>query len=84
MQKVGNLLDKEKTTYVVVLTKADKNVKGADLEKNPGRVSDRVWEKLLDTMRSNKVGYAPIVLTSANTRLGRDEVWKYLRLAAEV
>jgi hypothetical protein len=66
------------------LTKADKNVKGADSEKNPGKVSNREWEKLLETMKANKVGNAPIVLTSANTRLGRDEVWKYLRLAAEV
>lgn len=84
MQKVGNILDSERTTYVVILTKADKNVKGADSEKNPGKVSNRVWEKLLETMKANRVGYAPIVLTSANTRLGRDEVWKYLRLAAEV
>ena len=59
-------------------------MKGADSEKNPGKVSNRVWEKLLETMKANRVGYAPIVLTSANTRLGRDEVWKYLRLAAEV
>lgn len=83
MQKVGDILDSQRTTYVVILTKADKNVKGADSEKNPGKVSNRVWEKLLETMKANKVGYAPIVLTSANTRLGRDEVWKYLRLAAE-
>lgn len=84
MQKVGNILNRDTTTYVVVLTKADKNVKGADSEKNPGKVSNREWEKLLETMKANKVGNAPIVLTSANTRLGRDEVWKYLRLAAEV
>ena len=84
MQKVGVILDSQRTKYVILLTKADKNVKKADSESNPGKVSDKVWEKLLETMKSNRVGNAPIVLTSAETRLGRDEVWKYLRLAAEV
>jgi GTP-binding protein len=84
MQKVGNILDSQRTKYVILLTKADKNVKKADSESNPGKVSDKVWEKLLETMKSNRVGNAPIVLTSAETRLGRDKVWKYLRLAAEV
>jgi len=87
MQKVGSILGSEGSRnhakYVIVLTKADKNVKGASSQKNPGKVSELVREKLVDTMRANRVGYAPIVLTSAETRLGRDEVWKYLRLAAE-
>eukprot|EP00804_Cyclotella_cryptica_P017156 CCRYP_003371-RA/>CCRYP_003371-RA protein AED:0.08 eAED:0.08 QI:373/1/1/1/0.8/0.66/6/141/663 len=83
MQKVGDILDSKRTQYVVILTKADKNVKGADSEKNPGKVSKSVLEKLTETMKAHRVGYAPIVLTSAQTRLGRDEVWKYLRLAAE-
>lgn len=84
MQKVGDILDMKRTRYIVILTKADKNVKGADSEKNPGKVSNSVLEKLIETMKAHRVGNAPIVLTSAQTRLGRDEVWKYLRLAAEV
>jgi GTP-binding protein EngB required for normal cell division len=69
--------------YIIILTKADKNVKNASSQKNPGNVAESVKQKLVDTMKANRVGYAPIVLTSAETRLGRDEVWKYLRLAAE-
>ena len=87
MQKVGTILGSEEqqnhAKYVIVLTKADKNVKNSSSEKNPGKVTESVKEKLLETMKQNRVGYAPIVLTSAETRLGRDEVWKYLRLAAE-
>ena len=87
MQKVGAIMGSEQqqnnAKYVIVLTKADKNVKGATSETNPGKVSESIREKLIDTMKANRVGYAPIVLTSAETRLGRDDVWKYLRLAAE-
>lgn len=87
MQKVGAIMGSEQqqnnAKYVIVLTKADKNVKGATSETNPGKVSESIQEKLIDTMKANRVGYAPIVLTSAETRLGRDDVWKYLRLAAE-
>ena len=87
MQKVGTILGSKEqqnhAKYVIVLTKADKNVKNASSEKNPGKVAESVRDKLLETMKQNRVGYAPIVLTSAETRLGRDEVWKYLRLAAE-
>ena len=87
MQKVGSILGSDRqrnhAKYVIILTKADKNVKGANSQKNPGKVSQSVRERLVNTMNANGVGYAPIVLTSAETRLGRDEVWKYLRLAAE-
>lgn len=87
MQKVGKIIGSEgqrnNAKYVIILTKADKNVKNASSQKNPGKVSETVRESLVQTMKSNKVGFAPIVLTSAETRLGRDEVWKYLRLAAE-
>jgi len=88
MQKVGTIMGskeqrRNKAKYVIILTKADKNVKGANSEKNPGKVAESVRDKLIDTMKANKVGFAPVVLTSAETRLGRDEVWKYLRLAAE-
>lgn len=88
MHKVGTIMrntDKKQNNakYVIILTKADKNVKGANSEKNPGKVAESVRDMLVDTMKANGVGYAPIVVTSAETRLGRDEVWKYLRLAAE-
>ncbi len=87
MHKVGAIMgsdqQKNNAKYVIVLTKCDKNVKSASSEKNPGKVSQSVMDKLLNTMKSNRVGYAPVVLTSAETRLGRDEIWKYLRLAAE-
>ena len=84
MKKVSTILGSKKAQYVIILTKADKNVKGADSETNPGKVSNAVREKLMETMKANRVAYAPVILTSAETRLGRDEVWKYLRLAAEV
>jgi GTP-binding protein EngB required for normal cell division len=87
MQKVGSIIGSKQqrnhAKYVIILTKADKNVKSASSEKNPGKVSESVRNKLVETMKANQVGYAPIVVTSAETRLGRDEVWKYLRLAAE-
>lgn len=87
MHKVGSIIGSKQqrnhAKYVIILTKADKNVKSASSEKNPGKVSESVRNKLIETMKTNQVGYAPIVVTSAETRLGRDEVWKYLRLAAE-
>lgn len=87
MQKVGAIIGSKQqrnhAKYVIILTKADKNVKSASSEKNPGKVTESVRNKLIETMKANQVGYAPIVVTSAETRLGRDEVWKYLRLAAE-
>ena len=89
MQKVGTILGAKQQAkvhcakYIIVLTKADKNVKNAKSQSNPGKVSNKVMEKLKQTMRENRVGYAPIVLTSAETKLGRDETWKYLKFAAE-
>mmetsp|Transcript_5184 Transcript_5184/g.7912 ORF Transcript_5184/g.7912 Transcript_5184/m.7912 type:complete len:722 (-) Transcript_5184:118-2283(-) len=89
MQKVGTILGAKQQAkehcakYIIILTKADKNVKNAKSQSNPGKVSNKVMEKLIVTMKENRVGYAPIVLTSSETRLGRDEVWKYLRFAAE-
>jgi len=86
MQKIGRFVGsdekKNHAKYVVILTKSDKNVKNAG-SKNPGRVSKSVEERLRLSMQQNGVGYAPVVLTSSETRLGRDEVWKYLKLAAE-
>ena len=90
MQKVGTILGQKQQAkvhcakYIIILTKADKNVKNAKSQSNPGKVSNKVMEKLRQTMNANRVGYAPIVLTSSETRLGREEVWKYLRFAAEL
>lgn len=85
MKQVGETLPSN-VEYVVVLTKADKNVKG-NASKNgsnkPGKVSIDVMNRLREVMRENKVGKAPVLLTSAENKLGRDEVWRYLRKAAE-
>jgi len=85
MKQVGETLPAN-VAYVVVLTKADKNVKG-NAGKNgsnkPGKVSIDVMNKLREVMHENKVGKAPVLLTSAENKLGRDEVWRFLRRAAE-
>lgn len=75
MKQIGESMP-SRVTYVVVLTKADKN-------KNPGKVPRDVMTGLRETMVENGVGNAPIILTSAETKLGRDDMWRYLRLAAE-
>jgi GTP-binding protein len=80
MKQVGESLQKN-VAYVVVLTKADKNVKSTS-KKNAGKVAIDV-NRVRETMRANKVGNAPIIVTSAETKLGRDDIWRYLRLAAE-
>lgn len=82
MRNMADTLGK-RVKYVVVLTKADKNVKSAS-KKNQGTVSKQVVSKLRETMKENGVGNAPILLTSAETNLGRDDIWRYMRLAAEV
>ena len=81
MRDVSENLPKN-VAYVVVLTKADKNVK-ATSKKKPGKVSHDVMTELREVMRANGVGNAPVLLTSAETKLGRDDLWRYLRLAAE-
>jgi GTP-binding protein EngB required for normal cell division len=85
-------------SYVVVLTKADKNLKRkggsvisgnsnsnvkAVKKKTHGWVSSNVMTKVRDTMQENGVGNAPVLLTSSETKLGRDHLWRYIRLAAE-
>ena len=80
MKLVGESLPKY-VSYVVVLTKADKNVKGASA-KNSGKVSQDIMTKLREVMKQNKVGSAPVIVTSAETKLGRDDIWRYLSLAA--
>ena len=70
-------------TYVVVLTKADKNVKAAST-RNSGKVSREVMDTLRKAMQENGVGSSPVILSSAETKMGRNDLWRYLRLAAEV
>ena len=69
--------------YVIVLTKADKNVKGAN-ENFTGKVTSNVMDKLHQAMETNlgRGSEVPVILTSAETKLGRDEVWRYLCRAA--
>ncbi|KAL7557151.1 hypothetical protein ACA910_002433 [Epithemia clementina (nom. ined.)] len=67
--------------YVIVLTKADKNVKGAR-QNYTGKVSKDVMEKLRRAMAETSNLHVPVVVTSAETKLGRDEMWSYLRCAA--
>ena len=81
MEQVAKSLPKS-VAYVIVLTKADKNVKSAS-RKQPGKVSIDVMNSLRETMRASKVGNSPVIVTSAETKLGRDDLWRYLRLAAE-
>lgn len=72
-------------TYVIVLTKADKNAKSGGGESYSGKVSQDVMQKLQNvmamTLKKNK-NNVPVVLTSAESKLGRDELWSYLRRAA--
>lgn len=81
MKQASKSLPKN-TAYVIVLTKADKNAKG-NTKKNRGKVADQVMNDLRDIMRANGVGDAPVLVTSAESKLGRDSMWRYLRLAAE-
>jgi len=79
MRQMGDDLPKY-TKYVVVLTKADKNKKGSSL----GKVSKEILNDVRNEMKVNGLVNSPILLTSATTNLGRDDMWRYLKLAAEV
>eukprot|EP00545_Synedropsis_sp_CCMP1620_P013329 CAMPEP_0119008386 /NCGR_PEP_ID=MMETSP1176-20130426/3653_1 /TAXON_ID=265551 /ORGANISM="Synedropsis recta cf, Strain CCMP1620" /LENGTH=603 /DNA_ID=CAMNT_0006960705 /DNA_START=115 /DNA_END=1926 /DNA_ORIENTATION=+ len=81
MKQVGEVLPK-RVTYVVVLTKADKNIKGV-AKTNDGKVARNVMDSLRETMKQHRLGNAPVILSSAETKLGRDDLWRYLRGAAE-
>lgn len=80
MKQVSENLS-SKANYVVVLTKADKNIKGSSGAQ--GKVSRSVMEDLRQAMNNNGVGKRPVILSSSETKLGRDDLWRYLRLAAE-
>jgi len=82
MHQMGEILPSV-VKYVIVLTKADKNVKGPS-PKNSGKVSEGVMNLVEKAMLENNVKNAPILLTSAETKLGRDEMWKYMKTAAEL
>lgn len=81
MKQIGEVLPK-RVTYVVVLTKADKNIKGV-AKTNDGKVARNVMDSLRETMKQHRLGNAPVILSSAETKLGRDDLWRYLRGAAE-
>mmetsp|Transcript_4307 Transcript_4307/g.4865 ORF Transcript_4307/g.4865 Transcript_4307/m.4865 type:complete len:605 (+) Transcript_4307:76-1890(+) len=83
MKQVGESLAAN-VAYVVVLTKADKNAKGSlKNSAGKGKVSQKVMDDLRKIMHENNVGNAPVILTSAESKLGRDDIWRYLRRAAE-
>mmetsp|Transcript_21320 Transcript_21320/g.27537 ORF Transcript_21320/g.27537 Transcript_21320/m.27537 type:complete len:620 (-) Transcript_21320:59-1918(-) len=75
----------DRARYVIVLTKADKNAKGAN-DNFTGKVTQSVMDKLRHVMEKNlgPNSDVPVVLTSAETKLGRDEMWRYLCRAATV
>mmetsp|Transcript_23051 Transcript_23051/g.32478 ORF Transcript_23051/g.32478 Transcript_23051/m.32478 type:complete len:616 (-) Transcript_23051:322-2169(-) len=81
MKQIGTILPNN-VKYVVVLTKADKNVKNANT-KNAGKVSRTVVEDVRKALKDSNIGKTPLILTSAETKLGRDDIWRFLRLAAE-
>lgn len=59
--------------YVIILTKAD---------KKDGKVSPSLKQQVADALDAHQLKETtPVLVTSAVNRLGRDEVWRYLRLA---
>ncbi|KAA8499116.1 putative GTP-binding protein EngB [Porphyridium purpureum] len=59
--------------YVIVLTKMDKTSKG--------RAKPRVVQSTRDLLEKNGLQGVPIVSTSSETRLGRDDMWRILSRA---
>ena len=58
---------------MIILTKAD---------KKDGKVSSLLKQQVADALDMfNLKETTPVIATSAVNRLGRDEVWRYLRLA---
>ena len=66
---------KHPVTYVVVLTKADK--RSSQLRGTLEKINAALEESGCDAATT------PVLLTSANSRLGRDHMWRYLRIAAD-
>lgn len=63
----------EHVRYVIVLTKAD---------KNDNTVSASVIGATHTALRAAGLHDIPVVITSSQTKLGRHDMWRYLRLAA--
>jgi GTP-binding protein EngB required for normal cell division len=94
-------------SYVIVLTKADKNVKGSggvDSSSSKSTAADKQRQRLLNRSYSSSgkvsksvmmavqdgmlecgisIRTTPIILSSAETKLGRDDIWRFLQKAAE-
>jgi hypothetical protein len=51
-------------------------------DKQDNTVSAAVMAATVAALREAGVRNAPIVITSSETKLGRDAMWRYLRLAA--
>ena len=102
MQQMATTLQNrssDNVLYVVVLTKADKNVKGSGKALNDsssnkpqqrstnsgGKVSKSIQMEVLKTMEECGINAhrTPMILTSAETKLGRDDIWRYLQIATE-
>ena len=64
---------------VIVLTKSDKNAGAGE-----GRVSNSVMDSLRIAMKNANIKNSLVLLTSAETKLGRDDIWRYLKMAAEM
>jgi len=75
MRLCAQMLTKERRSveYVVVLTKTDKGGK-----KGAGSVKNEILENVRETMRECGVGSRPIIQTSSETKLGRDDIWRFL------
>ena len=51
-------------------------------DKQDNTVAASVMAATVQALRDAGVRSAPIVITSSETKLGRDGIWRYLRLAA--
>jgi GTP-binding protein EngB required for normal cell division len=75
MRQCADAFRGSKVEYVVVLTKADKNgSKGVDSEVAKG---------VREVMKECGVGGRPLLITSSTTKLGRDEMWRFLKTCCE-
>jgi len=70
---------RERFQYVIVLTKVDKKDVN---EKGTLVAMASVQRALDDSFGVEAASQIPIVATSSISRLGRDQMWRYLRLAA--
>ena len=78
--RIMNQMSQRLVKYVIVLTKADKTFASSS---NIGSVNRKILDQVRTTMVNQGVGNSPMILTSAETKLGRDALWSYMRLAAD-